>query len=157
MNRLNQYQKRHNILESIVYVNPNVIKKESEITEKNSELLDIIYGSDSVSGLPKGDLAMFLSDKTNPQLRQFIESQLMNENVVDVNKLSLSQDILNKFRGVVTDDDIARFSRNHDESIEEYAARMSNELEEMRYQRWKKSHEESIRKRISQLVKRENR
>lgn len=155
MSRLKMYSKRFDIISNIEYVKPLRSERKVETRSSKDELLDLIYGVDSVTGLPKGDLAQFLSDKTNPQLRLFIEQNLMNENVSS-NGLSLGNDVLNKFRSVITDDDLARFTRNHDESVEDYAARMSNELEEMRYQSWKKKHEQSIRKRLSEIARRDN-
>ena len=102
---------------------------DSNIKESNP-LLDLIFAPDE-RGCLNGDLSQFLSDKTNPQVREFIQSQLMIENP-DEKGLSLNADVINKMRGVVNDDDIARFSRNHGESPEQYAMRIGSFFSEER-------------------------
>ena len=89
---------------------------------ENNPLLDLIFAPDE-RGCLNGDLSQFLSDKTNPQVKEFIQSQLMVQNPDDKG-LSLNQDLINKMNGVINDDDIARFSRNHGESPEQYAMRI---------------------------------
>lgn len=136
MSRLKLYSKRFDILSDIQYVEPLRSERKVETRSSKDELLDLIYGVDSVTGLPKGDLAQFLSDKTNPQLRQFIEANLMNENSSNVDSLHFGNDVINKFRSVISDDDIVRFSRNHDETIEDYANRMNKEITEFKRQQY---------------------
>lgn len=97
---------------------------ESDVISSDSQLLDYIYGLDPVSQLPCGDLAIYLGDKANPEIRNFIEMNLLQERMDIKSNMSIPQDVLNKMREVVTDDDIATFTRNHGESKEEYADRL---------------------------------
>ena len=98
--------------------------KLADVKDKDSQLLDYIYALNPVTQLPQGDLAVYLGDKANPQIKSFIQANLMNEISEGKSEMHLSQDVLNKFREHISDDDIAAFSRNHGETKEEYADRM---------------------------------
>ena len=50
-----------------------------EDAEENKTLLDVIYARDPETGLPTGDLAMFLNENTSLQVRQFISDNLHQE------------------------------------------------------------------------------
>lgn len=95
-----------------------------EINKDVQSLLDYIFGVDPNSGLPVGDLAIYLGKKCNPQVKEFIQSNLMLENALPDSSVNLPPDVVNKFRSVINDDDIAFFSRNHGESREEYSDRL---------------------------------
>lgn len=96
---------------------------DEDVNDPNQALLDMIFAVDESTGLPQGDLSVFLGDKANPEIRNFIQSQLLQERS-DVHGLSgLSTEVTNKFREL-PDDDIAFFSRNHNESRQEYADRL---------------------------------
>lgn len=86
--------------------------KKSDTTGPEQALYDMIYESDPVTGLPKGDIVQFLSAETNPQVKQFIQMQLQRPNGDSVNTSDLS------------DDDILALSRNDNESKEEYLNRL---------------------------------
>lgn len=89
----------------------------------DSQLLDYIYAVDPVSGLPSGDLAVYLGDKANPEVRQFIELNLLQP-LKDSDGLSqLPNEVTNNFKNI-SDDDIAFFSRSKNETKEEYADRL---------------------------------
>ena len=105
-------------------VSVSMPKQKSDVSKKDSQLLDYIYSINPVNGLPQGDLAVYLGDKANPKIKEFIQLNLLHENVDSKSGVSIPQDVLNKFREVITDDDIAAFTRNHGESKEEYADRM---------------------------------
>lgn len=92
----------------------------------------MIYSRDPVTGLPSGDLAMFLDEKANPEVKAFIESSLLknNENLGD--GLSIPQDMLNAARKVIGDDDIAFFSKASGESSTDYASRMNKFFDSQR-------------------------
>ena len=47
-----------------------------------NDLLDVIYCLDSDTKLPKGDILMYISAKTSPEVRQFILDNLMSPNNV---------------------------------------------------------------------------
>lgn len=98
--------------------------EQPEINKDVQSLLNYIFGVDPNSGLPVGDLAIYLGKKCNPQVRDFIERNLMLENAQSSASFNMPTDVVNKFRSVINDDDIAFFSRNHGESREEYSDRL---------------------------------
>ena len=54
-----------------------------EVEMKNdsqNQLLDVIYAPDPFTGLPQSDIAVYLSDKVDPAIREFVASQLMTPN-----------------------------------------------------------------------------
>lgn len=55
----------------------------TEVDLKNdseNQLLDVIYAPDLFTGLPQSDLAVYLSDKVDPAIREFVVSQLLTPN-----------------------------------------------------------------------------
>lgn len=132
-----------------------LVKKveKNDVKTKWSEVLDAIYSIDERTGFPKGDLAIFTSADANPEIRAFIEANLMMDNSSDRGALDLPDSVRNSFRKDVSDDDIAAFSRNHDETAEEYADRISKKVTDMKlaYQRdretrrLKKLHEQVVK------------
>lgn len=122
MNRVYSYNNRHSITFDVV--DGVVMDAPSDVVDKNQQLLDLIFMNDPVTGMPTGDLAVFTNEKANPEIKRFIELNLLHENPDVGSSLNLPDDISNKYRGTITDDDIALFSRNHDESREDYANRM---------------------------------
>ena len=102
----------------------SVVDPPSDTINSDSQLLDYIYSVDPVTSLPCGDLAIYLGDKANPEIRNFIEMNLLQPRSDGKSVMDIPQDVLNKMKSVIGDDDIATFSRNHDESREEYADRM---------------------------------
>lgn len=77
------------------------------------DLLDVIYGRDPRTGLPQGDLCFYLTKDTSPEVRQFIENNLLTENNTR-NVLPLD-----------ADDIAVELARRPDETSVEYAARIS--------------------------------
>lgn len=97
-------------------------KEESEVTEDTSELgriLKEIFSVDEKSGLPKGDIAYWLSNDGNPQVKDFIVNNLLKPTSVGG-----SQD------RNITDDIIEEYSRRSDESVVDYAARLRGYYDE---------------------------
>lgn len=88
--------------------------EQRERNEKLESLLVEIYGVDPKTNLPVGDFAQYMSDGTNPQIRDFISKQLMAsvEPVGSSNQLS--------------DDDLVRYQRKSGESVRDYVERMAN-------------------------------
>lgn len=78
------------------------------------DVLNEIFSVDAVSGFPKGDIAYFLSKDGNPQVKAWLESNLLSPRA----KLSGTT-----IEGV-TDDVIADFARNDGESAVDYANRL---------------------------------
>lgn len=96
---------------------------QADVRDPNQALLDMIFAPDPVTGLPQGDLSVFLGDKANPEIKMFIQNQLLHENSTSQSPLDLSDEVRNKFHSL-SDDDIALLSRNYGESREEYADRL---------------------------------
>lgn len=121
---------------------------DTDVKSKSEQLLDLIFGLD-IHGLPLGDLAMFYNKNANPEVRRFIEDNLFIEhNPASSSPLSLPQDVMNRYRESITDDDIARFSRDGNESREEYASRLRNYFIEQRFENWKKKEQKRISEKL---------
>ena len=74
-----------------------------------------IYSVNPRTHLPDGDIAMFMSDNTAPEIRDFISKNLMQDygSLVDGAK----------YDGV-DDDTLAMYTRNQGESLQDYRDRM---------------------------------
>ena len=75
---------------------------ESDVRPSDSQLLDYIYGLDPVTQLPCGDLSIYLGEKANPEIRQFIELNLLQERMDSKSNMDLPQEVINKFKGVIS-------------------------------------------------------
>ena len=93
-----------------------------DVRNSDSQLLDYIYALDPVTSLPCGDLAIYLGDKANPEIRNFIEMNLLQPIAPEAGS-NMPDEVVNKFR-TLSDDDVAFFSRSKSESREEYADRL---------------------------------
>lgn len=109
-----------------------IINPIPDVVEKNKQLLDSIYSINPTTGLPSGDLAIYLSDKANPEIKSFIETQILHSLDVNSDGLSMPNQIINSMKRVIGDDDIAFFSRAHDEQPEEYAERLTNYFNDLK-------------------------
>lgn len=88
---------------------------EPEFDKKDSPVLNLIYAPDPVTGLPKGDYAIYLSDNTSPEVREYIRANLLRELP---NAPALPDD---------QSDELFEYIRGTNESMSDYVARM-NEL-----------------------------
>lgn len=50
-----------------------------ENQQSDAHILSAIYSLDPVTKLPTGDIAMFVSDKTSPEVRMYIANMLMSD------------------------------------------------------------------------------
>lgn len=138
MNKVYAYNNRFALLANIVFKDAKREKKSPDVPEKYKQLLDLIYKVDPITGVPSGDIGIYLSDSANAEVKAFVQQQLMNP-VIDTGKgLSLSTNTINQLRETITDDDIAQFSRDDNESVEDYAERISQSLNKMRFEAYKK-------------------
>lgn len=94
--------------EKVPDVDPQLDPKDS--------LLALVYAVDERTQLPTGDLQYLVSDKANPQVKQFILDNLMQD-------VSGAQNVSAKYN--LSDDDILALSRNQGESVQEYAERLN--------------------------------
>lgn len=79
------------------------------------KVLDEIFSVDPRTGAPKGDIAYFLSKDGNPEVKAWLETNLLQP------RRSVSS-----HPDGVTDEVIAEFSRNPGESGLDYAARLAS-------------------------------
>lgn len=56
------------------------VQKVESKNDSENQLLDVIYAPDPFTGLPQSDIAVYLSDKVDPAIREFVASQLMSPN-----------------------------------------------------------------------------
>lgn len=120
MNRIFIFADRFNTVETI---EPKNKDKFEDVKDPNDALLDLIFGVDPATGLPCGDLSVYLGKNANPEIKMYIENQLLTERHDSAEGVSMPTEVVNKF-GSLSDDDVAMFSRNHGESKEEYADRI---------------------------------
>lgn len=111
-----------------------IIDKQADVVDTNKVLFDYIFGVDDVTGMPVGDLSVYMGEKANPEIKAFIQANLLQPLSTQKGSLGLPTDIVNKFKGKITDDDIAAFSRNHNEDNEQYAMRMRSYFDNVRKQ-----------------------
>lgn len=91
-------------------VDPEFVPSTSQI----DEILKDIFSVDPDSGLPRGDLAYYLSPDGNPTVKAWLENNLLKPRAARVGS---------SVEGV-TDDMLNEYSRGKDESVSDYAARL---------------------------------
>lgn len=89
---------------------PDYVMTDSDL----QNVLNEIFSVDPDTGFPRGDIAYFLSKDGNPQVKAWLESNLLSPRA--------------KQSGTnidgVTDDFIAEYARNDGESLSDYAFRL---------------------------------
>lgn len=85
-------------------------------------LLAVVYAVDNRTNLPSGDLSYLVSDKANPQIKQFILDNLM----MDVSAAAAPAVPANLN---LSDDDIFALTRQKGESVQDYAERINQSIE----------------------------
>lgn len=102
-----------NNLEPVKFVEEDIVPSpESQL----DIILNEIFSVDPVTGMPKGDIAYYLGENGNPQVREWIKNNLLQPRSV----------ITGADPQRVSDDLIAEFSRGADETNEAYAKRLSS-------------------------------
>lgn len=102
-----------NNLVSVDYIEEDVVPSpESQL----DLILNEIFSVDPVSGMPKGDIAYYLGENGNVQVREWIKNNLLQPRSV----------LTGADPQRVSDDLIAEFSRGADETNEAYAMRLSS-------------------------------
>lgn len=95
---------------------PEVPEVEPDVIETPLKaVLDEIFAVDPRSGFPKGDIAYFLSKDGNPEVKAWLESNLLQPR----RQVSATPE-------GVTDEVIAEFSRQPGEEPLDYAARLAS-------------------------------
>lgn len=102
-----------------VILKPADVKSEfvESKVDASEQILDVIFGVNPFSGLPENDVALYLSDKVDPAIKDFIASQLLRPN----------PDI----KGVLDDrsDILFDLIRQPEESQSDYAVRVRGIIE----------------------------
>lgn len=91
-------------------VDPEFVPTDSEL----ENILKEIFSVDEVSGLPKGDMAYYLSPDGNPQVKAWLENNLLKPRAIKQGS---------SIEGV-TDDMLEEFSKRSDESSFDYQVRL---------------------------------
>lgn len=89
---------------------PEYVMSESDL----QNVLNEIFSVDPDTGFPRGDIAYFLSKDGNPQVKSWLESNLLSPRAKQTGT---------SLEGV-TDDFIAEYARNDGESVSDYALRL---------------------------------
>lgn len=99
-----------------IYISPVVDPDYVPVDDDMQRILREIYSVDEFTGVPKGDLAYYLSPDGNPQIKDWLVSNLLQPRVAQ-SGTSLED---------VTDDMLAEFARGSDESVDQYRERLSS-------------------------------
>lgn len=106
-------------------INPQVevrlIKRFDFLDENLKNILDEIFSVDERTGLPKGDIQYYLSADGNPQVKEWLELNLLQPRAVAKGS---------SLEGV-TDDLIAEMTKGKNESVEDYVARLASIRDEV--------------------------
>lgn len=94
-------------------------------TSMEKSLFDQIFSINPLTGLPQGDLAIFMSENTSPEVKRFIEMNLHQPYNVDGDTSG---------RQGFTDDDVVAYMRESNETVHSYAARMLDEVMKLKPQ-----------------------
>ena len=95
-----------------------VDEQKPNIVRSDDSLFAAIFTVNPLTKLPDGDLAIFMSEKTSPEVRMFIEQNLLR----DVGEGESVQ------AADMSDDEIVRYSRKHGESVGDYRQRIYDTL-----------------------------
>lgn len=111
-------------------IDPEYVPTDSEM----DRILKEIYSVDENSGLPKGDLSYYLSPDGNPQVKAWLENNLLKPRAAA--------------RGTsvdgVTDDMLAEFAKGSNETAEDYTMRLKKIYDDTtaEIQKFKDAHHE---------------
>lgn len=97
---------------------PTNFPKDPEIEFDDSplkQILDEIFCVDEFSGFPRGSIAYYLSSEGNPQVKQWLENNLLKPRMNGKTTME-----------GLTDDMIAEFAQQKDESLDSYRERLTS-------------------------------
>lgn len=94
--------RRSNIVES----------KAPDVADQRELLFDTIFSKNPRTGLPSSDITAFMTDKVSPEIKDFIQKELLKPS----QRVGASSDL--------SDDDLVRFSRQSGESVSAYKSRL---------------------------------
>lgn len=98
-------------------------------SKSTDEILDFIFAADPVTGFPVGALSHYLSDEVRPEIKQFIEQNLLVDLPSD-NTLDFSPEIKQHMKDL-SDDFKFDMMRGRYEDVESYKERITGCLQRM--------------------------
>lgn len=128
-------------LKGIDYMPFKKSERKPKVRGKDEDILDLIYCLDPNTGLPTGAVDQFLSEKTNEQVRQYIEQVIFKEIPRDEYPANLREEILN-----LDSEFIAKTSRNRFEPRDEYETRVKSYFDEI-------EHDKEVQRKVKDLRK----
>ena len=126
----------HGYQKGLLFLSPVSFRKEEftpvEVKSQTEQLLDYIFSVDERTGLPCGAYAQYMSDKTNPEVKKFIEDTILHggepmANMVDAQNQGVPSNISEKFREFKSDF-LADMHRGRGETLEDYEQRIGHFL-----------------------------
>ena len=101
------------------------VKIADEVEHKPKDtLLSVIYAPDVRTGLPTGDIQYYVSDKANPDVKQFILQNLMMD-------VSSARNVTNP--SGLSDDALLELSRSSNETFDQYISRLGHEIDTFKF------------------------
>lgn len=117
-------------LENREYIIPELPELPKVSKKSADDILDMIYSIDPDTLLINGDVSLYLGEQTAPEVRQFIQNQLLRDNTQSSN-LQLSTSQVEDMRHI-SDDLRVELMRGDTESVEDYEERITRFLTEER-------------------------
>ena len=114
-------EKYQDIINNLEELEPHTFEEVVD-TDPGQSLLKVVY-SIGADGYPVGDLAYFVSNKSNPDVQRYILENLMQD---------VSMAATPAVQGL-DDDMITVLTRKSGESVQEYAARLNESVEKDTY------------------------
>lgn len=113
---------------------------------KSQDILDLIYMADPQTGFPCGALSHYLSDSVRPEIKQFIEENILRE-IPQESYSDLGPEISKGFKEL-SDDFKFDIMRGRYEDVESYKERITRTLKEISDSEASKKYAESIFKKF---------
>lgn len=117
----------HTGIQDVIHMPSIPVEDSSDMTSYgDSNILDLIFSADPVTGWPMSSVGAYLSDKTNDEVRTYIERNLLRE----FEGNSISSEMKESLSKVDTDF-LVQCSRNRFETSDQYEQRLSQLLSDM--------------------------
>lgn len=117
--KFSQHEGLDNLVVSSIHLKSNPFPEDK--VEKN-EVFSMIFAPDPLTGRPRSDLGLYMSENTSPLVRDFVERNLRTD---------FSSKSVPAPEGV-SDSDVAFLTRGRDETVEDYLSRTRNYINDQR-------------------------
>lgn len=118
-------------IHSAMPISRNDIEIKSDVKSSVESVLDIIYSTDPMTGLPSGALGHYFSDNASPELRKFIEEELFGKELPETAVMFGTSDVREELRSL-DDDFLIETLHKPSETSEEYADRMKSYINKIK-------------------------